>query len=111
MTTTHLVTSHGADFFGEDRYPLKQLQQIADAALYTIPRADAEPLAKLLTAAGSAPREIDPAHAAHLADLLTATAKGRWTPPKVAAPARLLATAATNAASAGQSWTWTPATA
>jgi hypothetical protein len=106
--TTHLVTSHGADFFGEDRFPLRTLQQIADYALGTHPRSIADPLAKLLTSAGAQPQHIAPDRAAELAEQLLATARNRYTPPKLAAQIRLLADGAARAAEAREAWTWTP---
>jgi len=108
--TTHLVTSHGADFFGEDRYPLRVLQQIAEYVDGTHPTAAGRPLVRLLFAACTTPRQIPPDQAAEIADQLRATARGRWTPPKLAAVIRLLADAAARAASNGEPWTWTPVT-
>jgi hypothetical protein len=107
--TTHLVTSHGSDFFGEDRYPLRQLQDIADYVRGTIPAASAGPLVQLLAKAGAEPQSVAPEQAAEFAGQLLATIRNRFMKPKLTVPIQLLADAAARAADAGDLWTWTPA--
>ncbi|MFE5563274.1 hypothetical protein, partial [Streptomyces sp. NPDC056544] len=48
----HVVTSHGADFFGEDRHPLKALASLAGYAEGCLPYAERRPLVLLLTNPG-----------------------------------------------------------
>ena len=48
----HVVTSHGADFFGEDRHPLKALVSLAGYAEGCLPRDERGPLVLLLTNPG-----------------------------------------------------------
>jgi hypothetical protein len=107
--TTHLVTSHGADFFGEDRHSLRQLYEIRQYVRGVGSAERNEPLVQLLDAAGAHPQEIPPATAADYGQLLRLVARSRFTPKKVAAAAALLADAADRAAAAGESWIWTPA--
>ncbi|MDJ0347280.1 hypothetical protein QMK19_39510 [Streptomyces sp. H10-C2] len=112
MTHTHIVTSHGADFFGVDTHPTKNVRALADHARGVLPYDGREPLTRLLESAGTQPETEVPADQADvLADLLGKVAAHRFTKPKAAVLARLLADSAARAAAEGESWTWTTSTA
>ncbi|MFE7113101.1 hypothetical protein ACFU9W_44120 [Streptomyces sp. NPDC057600] len=104
--TTHIVTSHGADFFGEDRHPLKAVGDLADYARGSLSYAESGPLLALLSEPGS-DRTIPAAEAAQLSDLLLRVSRSRGTKPKPSALARALADAAGRAAADEEPWTWT----
>ncbi|MFJ5646385.1 hypothetical protein [Streptomyces sp. NPDC093223] len=101
----HMVVSHGADFFGEDRHPLKALADVAGYAENCLPYADRGPLVDLLKAPGDG-GEIPPEQAAAVADLLLQVARWRYTKAPAAARARALADAAARAAEKGEPWKW-----
>ncbi|MFE7268524.1 hypothetical protein ACFU9B_42245 [Streptomyces sp. NPDC057592] len=105
--STHIVTSHGADFFGEDRYEIRDLQALAGYAEGALPYADCEALVRILAHAGDGDQEVPADQAAEMAGLFRRVAAHRFTRPKPAAHAMLLATAAACAASDGEPWTWT----
>jgi hypothetical protein len=109
-TQTHLVTSHGADFFGEDRYTLKQLHEIGQYLRGYASANDFEPLARVLESAGARPQSIPPVKASEYAGLLRRVARGKFTPKKLAGAAALLADAADRAAADREPWNWNPAT-
>lgn len=109
---THIVTSHGADFFGVDTHPTKQVRALADHARGVLPYDGREPLIRLLESAGTEPETEVPADQADvLAGLLGKVAAHRLTNPKVAGLARLLADSAARAAAEGEPWAWTVSTA
>jgi hypothetical protein len=101
----HLVVSHGADFFGVDRHPLKALTSLAGYAEGTLPHADRGPLVQLLSA--PAEQTIPAAEAATLATLLLRVARHKFTRPAASTLARALGDAAARAAAAGELWQWT----
>ncbi|MFG3038105.1 hypothetical protein ACGFYZ_14465 [Streptomyces sp. NPDC048330] len=108
----HLLTSHGADFFGEDRHPLTLVTALAG---YTacLPHAEGRLLSVFLTqvtdtAANGTPRSLVPAQAAELVDPLRTLARARFIRSKpVTGTAALLAEAAARAAADGEPWTLT----
>lgn len=105
---TYLQTSHGADFFGVDTHPTKQVRALADYARGSLPYDVREPLARLLESAGTDPETTIPADQAEkFASLLRTVASHRFTKPKPAKVARLLCDSAARAAAEGEPWTWT----
>ncbi|MGW2485462.1 DUF7739 domain-containing protein [Streptomyces sp. NPDC001571] len=110
MTTTipvaasHLVTSHGADFFGEDRYTLKSLTSLAAYAEGALPYDERGPLVQLLKT--PAEMDISAEQARLLAALLLRVSRHRFTKPQPSKLARALADAASRAAADGQPWEW-----
>ncbi|MFF8506424.1 hypothetical protein ACF07L_38170 [Streptomyces anulatus] len=103
-----LVVSHGCDFFGEDRHPLKDIAALVPYLENTVPYLDqpaVAPLVALLMEPES--RMLPNAEAARLAEHLLKVARNRRIKPGVAALARSLADAAGRATAEGESWTWT----
>lgn len=105
--STHLVTSHGADFFGQDRYPLPFATGLADYATGVLPFDGRRPIVELLEHAVAEGAQFTPAQAAAVSDALMKVARHRFTKPKVAAAVRLLAEAGARAATDNETWTWT----
>ncbi|MFB8407544.1 hypothetical protein [Streptomyces sp. NPDC055912] len=103
----HLLTSHGADFFGEDRHPFPLVTGLADYVEGVLPYDERGPVVGLLKHAAAEGAEFTPDQATALGDALMKVARHRFTTPKVAAVARLLADAAARAAADGEMWTWT----
>ncbi|WP_217562222.1 hypothetical protein [Streptomyces sp. GbtcB6] len=101
----HMVVSHGADFFGEDRHPLKVLASIAGYAEGCLSATARRPLVDLLKDPGEG-GAIPPDKAVAVAELLMKIARHRWTKAPAAAHARALADAADRAAEAGEPWEW-----
>lgn len=103
-----IVTSHGADFFGEDRHAPKTFVSLAGYAEGVLPAADRAQLVQLLRAAGIGEHlAIAPAEAGSLAGQLRQIARHRFVKSKAAAlSAALLADAAARAATDGEAWTW-----
>ncbi|MFE7056054.1 hypothetical protein ACFVAO_12650 [Streptomyces californicus] len=99
-----LVVSHGCDFFGEDRHPLKDVAALSVYLENTVPYLDRPAVAPL---AEPESRTLPDAEAAWLAEHLLKVARNRRIKPGVAALARSLADAAGRAAAEGKSWTWT----
>lgn len=118
MTTTTtdtaarvLITSHGGDFFGEDRHAARLLTSLAGYAEGTLPHTEREHLVQLLRAAGEAPagttHTVPADQAAEFAPLLRRVARHRFVKSKVhAAAVALLADAADRAAADGEPWQW-----
>ncbi|MEV6536667.1 hypothetical protein AB0M86_45155 [Streptomyces sp. NPDC051639] len=106
--TTHVMTSHGADFFGEDHHPVKLLRDLGQQVRGVLPYAELPPLTQLLDSAGAGPVTLLPDRAADVSALFLAAANHRLMKPKFAAAARLLADAAARAAADDEPWTWTP---
>ncbi|MBK3582578.1 hypothetical protein JHN49_02195 [Streptomyces sp. MBT57] len=104
---THVVISHGSDFFGQDRYSLTELDSLADYAAGCLSLDERDQLVRLLKNAGGGDQHFTAAQAAELASLLRRIARHPWTKDKIAARARLLADAAARAASDRELWTWT----
>lgn len=105
MSTSHIVVSHGADFFGEDRHPLQSVTALAGYAEGCLPAATRAPLVQLL----AHPAEVvtlPPVAAAGFAPLLLTLSRHRFLKGKPAAVARALADAAARAVEAGEPWGW-----
>ncbi|MER8237435.1 hypothetical protein [Streptomyces sp. NPDC094049] len=110
---THIITSHGADFSGEDWHPAPQIAAMADYARSMLPADVSNPLVDLLAAAPALTAEglsVPASDVRLLAELLGRVARERFVRPPVAARARLLADAAARAAADREPWTWTTAT-
>ncbi|MFI6653827.1 hypothetical protein ACIBI8_40430 [Streptomyces sp. NPDC050529] len=105
--STHIVTSHGADFFGEDRYEIRDLKSLSDYADGCLPVLERGALVRFLAHTGDGDQDLPADQAAEFAGLLRQVATHRFTRPKPAAHAALLAAAAARAAADGESWTWT----
>ncbi|WP_327167114.1 hypothetical protein [Streptomyces zaomyceticus] len=110
--TTHVVTSHGADFFGEDRHPVRTLVSLADYARGSLPAAVRARLVDLLEGAGrmegGTGHTIPAAEVPGLAEQLRTVARARGLrSPRLASAAALLADAAARAAADGEPWTLT----
>ncbi|MFI9429127.1 hypothetical protein ACIG54_37035 [Streptomyces achromogenes] len=101
----HVVVSHGADFFGEDRHPLKVLAALAGYAEGCLPSAERGPLVDLLRDPGVG-GTIPAAKVPDVAQLLLRLARHRFVKASAAAHARALADAAGRAAAAGDQWVW-----
>jgi hypothetical protein len=108
MMATHIVTSHGSDFFGEDRHPVKVLRDLGQHVRGVLPYDDQRPVLDLLEFPGARPVSLDPDQAAVVAQLFRTAAGHRSMARKFAGPARLLGDAAARAAADGETWTWTP---
>ncbi|MFZ3475189.1 hypothetical protein ACODT3_41200 [Streptomyces sp. 4.24] len=106
--TTHLITSHGADFFGQDRHPLKAIGSLAGYAEGVLPAAERAQLVKLLQSAGAGEHlDVPAADAGVLGEQLHRIARHKFVKSKAAAlAAALLADAADRAAKDGEAWTW-----
>ncbi|MFB7225487.1 hypothetical protein [Streptomyces sp. NPDC056227] len=112
MTHTVTVTSHGADFFGQDTHSTKQIRSLAAIARGCLPYDDSKVLAQLLEAAGASSDLTIPAEqAGTLAGLLRTVAGHRFTKTKDSKLARLLGDSAARAAADGEPWIWTTSTA
>jgi hypothetical protein len=106
-TETHVVVSHGADFFGEDRITFKALAAIAAQRPYgLLPWPECKPLLELLNNPGTDDRTFPPEEAAELADFLGRLAGCSHLKGKAAVAARLLADAAERAAADSEPWVW-----
>ncbi|MFE4265368.1 hypothetical protein [Streptomyces sp. NPDC056883] len=109
--TTCVITSHGGDFFGNDRHLTKLLTGLADYARGCLPADEREPLVKLLAAQQQTEvgteQTIPAADAGQFAAQLRRIARHRYLrSTKLAEAATLLANAADRAAADGQPWTW-----
>ncbi|MFD8300707.1 MULTISPECIES: DUF7739 domain-containing protein [Streptomyces] len=104
----HVIVSHGADFFGQDRHPLKVLAALAPYVAYALPWQEWEehgrPLRDTLAHPGT--RTFTAPEAAQLADQLLKVSRSRGLKAKLSAVARLLADAAARAAADGEAWEW-----
>lgn len=103
----HVVVDHGADFFGEDRHPLKSLISLAPYASNAFSwadRAKVAPLVQLLE--NPTARTIPASEAALFSEQLLKVSRSRGLQPKVASLARALADAAGRAAADGEPWAW-----
>ncbi|MFJ2186282.1 hypothetical protein ACIOJG_37365 [Streptomyces anulatus] len=101
----HVVVSHGADFFGEDRHTLKSLESLAGYAEGCLSHDERGPVVLLLSSPGEG-GTMPPAQAAEVATLLLKLARHRFVRPKESAAAHALAAAAEQAAAAGEPWQW-----
>jgi hypothetical protein len=116
MTRTHairdadpsVVTSHGADFFGQDRHPLKDVAALAAWVTNSVPYNDRQAVAPLVAAMERPkPRTFPAADAARISEHLLKVSRTRHLKPRASALARALADAAARAAADGEPWTWT----
>ncbi|MEH0549243.1 hypothetical protein QA802_41265 [Streptomyces sp. B21-105] len=101
----NVAVSHGADFFGEDRHPLKVLTALAGYAEGCLTHAERGPLVQLLKNPGES-ETMPPAQAAEYAQLLLKLARHRFVKASAAGHARALADAAARAAADGEPWQW-----
>ncbi|MGP9023173.1 DUF7739 domain-containing protein (plasmid) [Streptomyces sp. BR1] len=104
----HVIVSHGADFFGEDRHPTRELTALVDYVQNSVAYADRKtiaPLVALLEAPAAA--SFKAAEADRLSEQLLKVARTPRIKPAVASLTRALADAAARAAAAGERWTWT----
>jgi hypothetical protein len=101
----HVITSHGADFDGEDRHPLKILTSLAGYAEGCLTRAERGPLVLLLTNPDEG-GTMSPSQAAEMAQLLRKLARHRFVKTSAAAHAHALGDAAARAAADGERWEW-----
>ncbi|MGC3005018.1 hypothetical protein ACPF8X_43240 [Streptomyces sp. G35A] len=106
--STHIVTSHGADFFGEDRYPFRTLASLAGYAEGVLPAAERGQLVQLLRDAETGEdRFVPAAEAGTLAQQFRRIARHKFVKSRAAAQAAaLLADAAGRAAADGEPWKW-----
>ncbi|MEU9110027.1 hypothetical protein AB0D54_38035 [Streptomyces xanthophaeus] len=109
--STFVTTSHGADFFGEDRHLTKSLASLADYARGCLAADERDELVQLLTAPEMAEvgteQSIPAAVAGRIAGQLRRIARHRYLRSKrLAEAAALLADAAGRAADDGEPWTW-----
>lgn len=102
----HVVVSHGADFFGQDRYSLRALASLAGYAEGCLPYAERDSLVQLLKEPGPEGCLIPAAEVAGVAQLLLRLARHRFVKGPAAGVARALADAAARAAAAGDPWDW-----
>ncbi|MEU6170175.1 DUF7739 domain-containing protein [Streptomyces tanashiensis] len=109
----HILTSHGADFFGEDRHPFPLVTNLADHVANSVPYVQREQIAGLLEPlhalkdAAATGAQFNPAEAGAFAEVLLRVSRLGFVKPKLAAVARSLADAAARAAADGEMWTWT----
>ncbi|MBK3540225.1 hypothetical protein JHN61_29285 [Streptomyces sp. MBT67] len=101
----HVVTSHGSDFFGEDRHTLKSLTSLAGYAEGCLLYDERGPVVLLLSNPGEG-GTMTPSQAAEVSTLLLKLARHRFVRAKESAVAHALAEAATRAADSGEPWEW-----
>ncbi|MCL7370431.1 DUF7739 domain-containing protein [Streptomyces ardesiacus] len=101
----HVVVSHGADFFGEDRHPLTSLTSLAGYAEGCLSRDERGPVVLLLTTPGEG-GTMTPSQAAEIAVPLLKLARHRFVRARESAVAHALADAAMRAAAVGEPWEW-----
>lgn len=106
--TTHIIVSHGADFFGEDRFTVRELRELGQHMRGVLPYDDHPPLTRILDDAGECEHAFGAEEAALLAVLLRRAAVHRHLHKKYVRVAVLLGQAAAVAAGEGEPWTWTP---
>ncbi|MFI1472368.1 hypothetical protein [Streptomyces wuyuanensis] len=109
--STFIVTSHGGDFFGEDRHTCKTLGALVPYVHAAVPADERQDVEQLLTEAAQtqagATRSIPAAVAARLAPRLRQIARNRYLKSKpLVQAAALLADAAGRAAADGEAWEW-----
>ncbi|MGW2181237.1 DUF7739 domain-containing protein [Streptomyces sp. NPDC001732] len=108
--STHVIVSHGSDFFGVDTIPVRDLRHLGEHVRGVLPATDYPPLTRLLDTAGDSEQILDTDQAARLAALLHRAAAHRRLRKPYSGLASLLGIAAANAAAASAPWTWTPTT-
>ncbi|MFI8944789.1 hypothetical protein [Streptomyces syringium] len=105
--TTHVITSHGSDFFDQDQFPIRALRELGHYVRSILPAAEHPPLTALLDTAGDTAHTIAADQAAQLATLLRRAADHRRLTRDCAHTAALLGRAAARAAADTTPWTWT----
>lgn len=103
-----LITSHGADFFGQDRHLLKEVAALAPWVTNSVPYNDRQAVAPLV-AAMERPQALTfpAADVACVSEQLLTVSRTRHLKPRASALARTLADAAARAAADGEPWEWT----
>ncbi|WP_331724049.1 hypothetical protein [Streptomyces erythrochromogenes] len=106
-----VTTSHGADFFGEDRHLVKSLTSLADYARGCLPADEREPLVQLLAAQQAVEvgteQAIPAAEAEAFAGQFRRIARHHFLrSTRLRQAAAFLADSAGRAAADGQPWTW-----
>ncbi|MEU3256128.1 hypothetical protein [Streptomyces sp. NPDC006997] len=103
-----IVTSHGADFFGQDRHLLKEVAALAAWVTNSVSYNDRQAVAPLVAALEfPKPCTFPAADVALVAEQLLKVSRTRHLKPKASALARALADAAARAAADGEPWEWT----
>ncbi|MFC8366209.1 hypothetical protein ACFUIY_40885 [Streptomyces griseorubiginosus] len=103
----HVVTSHGADFFGEDRHLVKELVGLAAWVTNSVPYVDRKTVAPLVALLERPEARTFPAaDAARVSEQLLKVSRIRQLKPRASALARALADAAARAAADGDVWEW-----
>ncbi|MFF8790843.1 hypothetical protein [Streptomyces sp. NPDC015125] len=105
--TTHVIVSHGSDFYGQEQIPVRQLRELGQYVRGALPAADSPPLTRLLDDAGDSEHTLATDQAALLASLLRRAAAHRHLTKAYAEVAARLGRAAACAAADPQPWTWT----
>lgn len=102
-----VVTSHGADFFGQDRHLLKEVAALAAWVTNSVSYNDRKAVAPLVAAMEfPKPCTFPAADAARVSEQLLAVSRTRHMKPRASALARALADAAARAAADGEPWEW-----
>ncbi|MEV8606308.1 hypothetical protein AB0465_41350 [Streptomyces griseoviridis] len=103
-----LLTSHGADFFGQDRHLLVDVVALAAWVTNAVPYDDRKAVAPLVAAMeGREALAFPAADAAYASEVLLKVSRIRQMKPRASALARALADAAARAAADGEPWEWT----
>ncbi|MEU1312582.1 hypothetical protein ABZ419_27335 [Streptomyces cinnamoneus] len=108
--STHVIVSHGSDFFGVDTIPVPHLRELGQYARRILPADDHPLLTDLLDDAGQREHTLNADQAALLALLLRRVAHHRRLKKQVRELAARLGIAAANAATDLEPWTWTTST-
>jgi len=102
-----LVTTHGADFFGQDRHLLADVVALAPWVTNAVPYNDRKSVAPLVAAMeGREALAFPAADAARVSEVLLKVSRDRHLKPRASALARALADAAARAAADGEPWEW-----
>ncbi|MYW65595.1 hypothetical protein GTY65_16240 [Streptomyces sp. SID8379] len=104
----HVVVSHGADFFGQDRHPVKSLAELVPYVENSVSYVDRKSVAPLVEQL-RAPVDLafPAAEAAELCIQLLKVSRTPRTKPAICSLARSLSDAAERAAADGEPWNWT----
>ncbi|MFJ3184407.1 hypothetical protein ACIPJN_39260 [Streptomyces sp. NPDC086796] len=102
-----VIVSHGADFFGQDRHPVKGVRALAPYAETSVSFLERSSIARLVQLLEDpVAQTFSAAEAAQLSEQLLKVSRGRGLKTGLAAIARHLADAGARAAADGESWTW-----
>jgi hypothetical protein len=103
----HVTTTHGADFFGEDRHLLKDLAALAPWVANSVAYNDRQAVAPLVAALEKPEDRTFPASdVALLSEQLLKASRSPHLKPRASSLARALADAAARAAADGEPWLW-----